>query len=445
LWDWPVKNHLSFSLKGMDRIMGSTLKTIVSFSAALISRSNRKKQIRKIDQLNETNRNVVGLGQISLGKIIPTDKRLGNLIISGGDQAVRNSLIVQNCRQSQKLGIPTLVIHEGNSELEKRLTNEFAFNHLLRVINATTAHYDPITRLTDDELARLVYEASSRIAPCDPTGILYVRILSTLLRKRGIAPYLRMLSSCPFHSLQSIILKEEQNGNMSGVEANSLRNDLSACMSSRAAMEFYLTQLVAESDILVWKSNLARSSSIMNCVVSGGIMSIDISSSAKKAQLSLIRAELKMCVNANVPFRVIIDAVSIASNTDLLEQLQKSSNAFTWSLSTPDISTMLSTRQDELYPWLAQSHKAILLAHGIRTSETLSSGLGEYDRLEMTQSHSGNKGIGQFGFHFGANDSVSTSVKRDRIIKPEEIMKLMPNEFFQLDNQCNTLFKGSIV
>lgn len=67
-------------------------------------------------------------------------------------------------------------------------------------------------------------------------------------------------------------------------------------------------------------------------------------------------------------------------------------------------------------------------------------------QYQTTQAHAGNNSIGQFGLHFGANNNVSTSNKRERVVKPEEISNLSQNEFFMLDRvkwHINQLRKGS--
>ena len=86
--------------------------------------------------------------------------------------------------------------------------------------------------------------------------------------------------------------------------------------------------------------------------------------------------------------------------------------------------------------------KPVLFSHGVRTAQMLSGELGEYDHIEMTQPRAENNGIGQFGFHFGVNNNVSTTNKRERVVKPEEIENLAEREFILLDNNTATLHKG---
>ena len=77
--------------------MGKVFNTVASLTASAISRSNRKKALKKINRVNEANRNVAKIGRVSSDQIIPSSYPMGNLCITGGTQEVRNSLVVQNC------------------------------------------------------------------------------------------------------------------------------------------------------------------------------------------------------------------------------------------------------------------------------------------------------------------------------------------------------------
>ena len=79
--------------------MGKVFNTVASLTASAISRSNRKKALKKINRVNEANRNVAKIGRVSSDQIIPSSYPMGNLCITGGTQEVRSSLVVQNCMQ----------------------------------------------------------------------------------------------------------------------------------------------------------------------------------------------------------------------------------------------------------------------------------------------------------------------------------------------------------
>lgn len=425
--------------------MGKTFNTVASLTASAINHSNRKKTIKKINRTNEANRNITKIGKCTPDEIIPTPYPMRNLCITGGTQETRNELIVQNCLQSCSVGLPTIVIHEGNHHLEHDLGAVCGTQFYFRLINPSHPYYDPIFRLSDNETATTIVNAALPEHKIDTAGVLYLGALSKLLRKKGIIPYIRMLASCPHSSIQNVIQNEEQAGQISASEAADIRSDISAGDSSRASIEYFFSQLQAESNIIAWKRHLSRCTSISECVRSGGIMAIDIGSTNKRTQLSLITAEIERCIMNGNSLRVIVDASSLLSNEKLRNLLKNSLGTLNWTLSCPDISNMVSNTKEELSSWLAMSHKTILFSHSIHTAQLLSNELGDYDHIEVTQAHAGNNSIGLLGFHFGTNNNLSTTNKRERVIKPEEIEKLAEREFFLLDNNTATLCRGSLI
>jgi len=425
--------------------MGRIFNAVATITSSLVSRSNRKKTLKNIKRINNTNRNLFHVGKVSVDSIIPINYQVGNLCISGGDHDVRRAFVLQNVKQSLSIGMPVIILHEGNYHLEHELTSFNSNQSYVRIINSNNPFYDPIYRLNDDDAARLIVEASLEEHKIDTSGVLYLRALNSLLRKKGITPYLRMMASCPHNSIQNVIAQEEQAGVISVDEATAIRNDITAGMNSRSSIEFFFSCVQNEADTVAWKSHLSRSTSISECIKRGGVIAIDIGTTNKQSQLSLIIAEIESCISLGIPCRLIVDAKSIVGCKKMIELLKRSSSMLLWTLSTPDVGNLSGTTREELTKWMALSHKTILFSHSIHTAEQLSSELGDYEHIEVTQAHAGNNSIGQFGLHFGATNNLSTTNKRERVIKPEEILNLNTNEFFMLDNNTASLMKGVVV
>ena len=425
--------------------MGRFFNTVATLTASAVSRSNRKKTLKNIKRINEANRNLLHAGRVTVDQVVPCYNLIGNICVSGGEQEIRNKLIVQSVLQSATVGLPTVVLHEGNHHLENDLTHVCSSQPYFRIINDNNPFYDPILRLNDDETAMMIVAASNQNNKIDAAGALYLRALTALLRSRGVNPYLRMLASCPHNSIQSVIFQEEQAGHLTPDKATAIRNDINTGMASRATIEYFFSQLQAETEIIAWKSHLSRSTSIKECIKSGGTIVIDIDSTNKKTQLSLITAEIEHCLSKGGTCRVVLDVASVSGNERLASLLKNASNNLCWTLSTPDIGNGAGITKDDASAWLALSHKAIIFAHSFHSAEQLSREFGEYEHIEVTQAHAGNNSIGQFGLHFGANNNVSTANKRERVVKPEEISNLSQNEFFMLDNNTASLCKGELV
>ena len=177
--------------------MGRVFNTFATLTASAVSRSNRKKTLRNIKRINEANRNLQHTGRITVDKVIPCYYQIGNICVSGGEQEIRNKIIVQSVLQAASVGLPTIVLHEGNHHLENDLARVCVSQAYFRIINGNNPFYDPILRLSDDETAMMIVAASNQNNKIDAAGALYLRALTKLLRSRGVTPYLRMLASCP--------------------------------------------------------------------------------------------------------------------------------------------------------------------------------------------------------------------------------------------------------
>ena len=115
--------------------MGRAFNTFATLTASAVSRSNRKKALRNIKRINDANRNLLHAGRISVDQVIPCYSPIGNICVSGGEQEIRNKLIVQNVLQAASVGLPNIVLHEGNIHLENELARVCAHQPYFRTIN----------------------------------------------------------------------------------------------------------------------------------------------------------------------------------------------------------------------------------------------------------------------------------------------------------------------
>lgn len=155
-----MKSQLYSNLKGIGDDMNRGTNFFVTTMASLISNHNRKKTIQKINKMNDANKRIVNLGRIYPDSILPEQEATANVCITGGTQEARNSLILQNCKQSVFNGIPVIIIHEGNDHLEYDVKKAFQGKCYCRVVSKSEPFYEPLMRLNDQEISNLIIEAS---------------------------------------------------------------------------------------------------------------------------------------------------------------------------------------------------------------------------------------------------------------------------------------------
>lgn len=424
--------------------MGKSTNFLITAAAALISRHNRKKTINGIRKMNDTNRNIRNLGRCYAYEVFPEQERLANICITGGTEEARNCLLVQNCKQSVADGIPVIVIHESNHHLEYDIKQTLSSRCYCRSVSRSEPFYEPLMRLNDQEIAGLLIEASREEDAIGTDGLLYLKSISGIARKKGITPYARMLSTFPYSQLQTILSGLETKGIINTAEAAAFRNDIAAGAGERSRIEKFFSELCSQGDIVAGKGELARSTSLSECIRNRGLLIIDVGTCSKRTQLSFIRAELEKCIKEGQPVRVIVDAMTLADSALFLNLLGKTYSSFWWTLSTPDINTLVNAGKN-LSSWIALTHKTVMFANSLGTSEALSKELGEYDHVEVVNSHGGGTGFGNIGLHFGVNNTVQTSMKRERVVKPEDISTLGVREFIMLNNNTSEIMKGVLI
>lgn len=296
-------------------------------------------------------------------------------------------------------------------------------------------------RLSDQEIANFIIEASKEEDEIKADGAFYIKAISSLARRKGIKPYIRMISTFPFSQAQMIVSGLEAKGSINSLDASTLRNDITVGSCERARIDRFFSELTNQCGMLAGKTQIARSTSIAECIRNQGVLLIDVGTCSKKTQMSFIRAELEKCIHDGQSFRVMIDAMTLANCPKMLELLEKTYATFWWTLSTPDINTLVNAEKN-LASWIALTHKTIMFANSIGTSEALSKELGDYDYIEVTNTHGGGTDFGNLGLHFGANDTIQTSTKREMVVKPEDISTLGNREFYVLDNNTSEIMSG---
>lgn len=417
---------------------------LVTTTASLISKHNRKKTVNKIKKMNDANKRIVDLGRVYADNILSEQEMIANVCITGGTEEARNNLLLQNCRQSVLNGIPVIIIHEGNYHLDYDIKQAFQGKCYCRSVSKAEPFYEPLMRLSDQEISNLLLEASKEGDEIGADGALYLKSISNIARRKGINPYTRMLSTFPYPQVQMVIAGLESKGAINSLDASTLRNDITTGLCERSRIDKFFSELINQCDIVAGKGQLARSVSISECIRNKGVLLIDVGTCSKKTQLSFIRAELEKCVRDGKTVRVMIDATTLANSPMMLELLGKTYVTFWWTLSTPDIDTLVNAGKN-LTSWIALTHKTIMFANSLGTSDALSKELGDYDYVEVTNTHGGGTDFGNFGLHFGTTNTVQTSTKREMVVKPEDISTLGDKEFYILNNNTSEIMKGVLV
>jgi hypothetical protein len=421
----------------------SGTNTLVTITASIIEHSRRKKTIKQINKTNEINRRITDIGITSVSNLMPSFESHGNVLVSGGKTHIRELLTLQNIEQAVNANLPVVVLHENNAHIEYDIRTNYQHLPFVRFVSENAPYYDPILRLNDFDSAKLLYEASKYSSNIATDGGEYLRLVSAICRKQGTNPYIRLLGGCPHNKLGEIVTNMEDKGLLSADEALYFNNNLPRYDKVISSVELYMEDLCKDGKCLSWKNGLGKSTSIEECVKASGIIVIDVNSFDNKTLIGLVASELNRCKKYGKEIRLIIDGSSIESCELLVDDLKKCTHNTSWYITCPDIRKMIGGKE-ELSTWIALSHKTIILQNSLKVAEGFAKELGEYDRIDISQTTSGGANYGRFGLHMGGNGGLTTNTKRDFVIKPEEITNFKDNEFIMLNNNTATVLHGFI-
>lgn len=125
------------------------------FNTWLANRRTRQ-TIRNIEKNNELRKNITLYEPSDIEGFIERDSRVGSYIISGGLQSyrARTAASVVACSLSQ--GVPVVVLHEGDRELENSIAVATAFTNNKVIIKHSTSVYDPFYNRSNQEICNLI-------------------------------------------------------------------------------------------------------------------------------------------------------------------------------------------------------------------------------------------------------------------------------------------------
>lgn len=143
----------------------------------------------------------------------------------------------------------------------------------------------------------------------------------------------------------------------------------------------------------------------------------------------------------NTTFSLLVSAADHLDRQAALHRIRRKNKA---QRGVRNLGQMTGGDAAALSDWLAGSQRAVLFAHGLRTSELLSENLGLCDQLEAVHTKAGNNVLGRLGYNFGRQSAITTVARRERVVAPEELVRLGPNGFILLDNTAFSPSRGTL-
>ena len=136
-------------------IFGAIRNMFVGIINIFIETYNKEKR-KQIDYIN---RGVIERKNSSIEDLLNQDSEVKNTVISGKSTHCRNEFITKIAKKSRSIGIPVILIHENNLDIEASILQEVGDDVI--VISEQNPIYDPFYHLKHSDITELMCNTAS--------------------------------------------------------------------------------------------------------------------------------------------------------------------------------------------------------------------------------------------------------------------------------------------
>lgn len=414
--------------------------TFTSLVNSWLANRRTKQTIRNIERNNEARRNITRYEPSDIEGFIERDSQVGSYIISGGASLNRSRAAASIVACSLSQGIPVVVLHEGNVELQNTIVSATAFTSNKVIIAKNTSVYDPFYNRSNQEICNLIINSAQSSSVISAIGQQYIIGIAEFIKSKNIPPFCEMFVRCPHDDLFDKIDAAIVQGHISDQKATQIRNQLMQGQNERANIQTFFSQLAFQgAGILSNKGNRNSAVNIKTAVEHNGMLMIDIGSSTNDILLSLLINEVKEVLAAGKRIMLILDGININSNETLSKLIKSLSSRCLTTMLADDVYSMLGADDNLFHSFVGNASKCIVFSHSMGVScNKWSEVFGYYDVDKVSQNTGSNQNY-QWGYGFGSSNSISVATNREFIVKPEELARLAPSEVYILDRNAREL------
>ena len=384
---------------------------------------------RRARRENDAARGIVRYGEVPAESLLAGSTHA--LVLGASDEVVC-SAVDGFVRESAAQGMPSIVIAEDAQALFGALA--LAGGLGVRLVDASRPVYEPLASLAPWDAAELMAQALALVPNAPQEAPAYLGALARLLAHKGVPATVRMIEACPHNRLHEIIDSLELCGAIDAAEGADLRACLDVPPACRSFIQAFFREAVAEGVLLAPEGFAGPTISVTGATraPAPSTLVLDVGSGRARALLALVFAEVGICLRRHLPLSVAVCARAVGGWDELGGAL-KGASRVRWALVTDEALEFFSSEED-LRRWTASCDRTLCFAQGHASSEIVSAVFGEYDKVDLSYTRSGGGGFGMFGINYSDGGSTTSSMTRERVVKPEELRSLARDEFFVLED-----------
>lgn len=410
-------------------------------------KKNKKIFLQNIEIENENNKAIVKYRPSQIEDFFSPTEPVGNIVISGGVEHLRNRSILGSMIPSYNNGIPIVVIHFGNANLETLLQQQVGN---LTVFNRKNSIYDPFVGLSTYEICRTIQCSATKQCELRSGSQYYIEGMTEFIRTKNIPPFCEMYMYCPHLELIDKVDFAESKGLINSNQSQKIKTFLVQGQAQRSDVENYFNVLRQQSQgLLCSKLNLNQAKSIRSVINNNGVCCFDVGSNTNDLLISLILEDLLSAAASGKKITLIIDNPNLIKGDKIENIAQNSGGNINLVLSSQDIFAAVNGDEALFSMVIGKALKLVVFNHSYGMScNKLSDALGSYDKKEIVTSiNQGTNYTSMFTVIPGQmnNQGITVNIKRENRVLPEEINKLSKDEVYIKDATNNELAYTTII
>lgn len=419
-------------MKVMLQLCIATWNGMVGIFNFFIGKANAK----AIEKNNRISRGVLENKSVPIDSIF-TNGCERNSVVSGSELFVRNQMILNALLQATRHGRSVILFHESNSEIENLVAAQISDSV---IIDRRSIFFDPFYNCSDSEIIKMVLSIAKKEYGIRDEARYAIQGMVAFLNAKKRKPSLSTLASCPYNDLYNKVDEMIYRGQINDSVGNDIKSYLSSGQAEYIKLKSFFEDLIDECGASSSKNAVVD---LINAISAHKVILIDIGNSSNYRYIASLIFKLETALRMNLTYALVLDSITITQETESLKRFITSNHTHcSLTFTSNDLYSMLNCDEKLLYTVLGNSVENIIMQHGSAVSaEEWSKAIGFYEKTETTTTVSKGKTNGGFSLFPSYNDSKSLaySVKREPIVKAEEILRMSNNEMYIYNRSINQL------
>lgn len=427
------------------RLTGRAIAVACRGVGTIVSGIREKQMLQRIESDNARRRNVQEAG-IQTAAQLNMDP-YGNILLTGQIDRIELPILSSIFEGLHSQKCPVVVLHRENRQIESVVQK---FGGI--VINAANKRYDPFYNRSSFDIYKIIASVCQGMlsgVSLKPEALQYITSMYMYIRQAKKSRLtLALCANCPHGDLLQRMNQEFASGQITQLAYDEMSQAYMAGQGERFALMNVFEELKKNGSNICFDGKNGRPYNIRDAISSANIIAISVQT---PVALDMIASEIDQEIIGGHRMVVCFDQIFINKNKTIQSILsQKALNTVGGGslIATNDMMNMCSG-DEKLFSDICSTMDTILLARhpNGRTVEQWSTFVGEYEKTERSWgSDSGSMRAKPWelfaGKHSGKHQNFS--MKRERILKQEDITSLCDQEFYFISKSRQQIRKTSI-